>query len=387
MVGENLPRSLKWQPALEGWVPSALTTAHLDDAAARLMVLDQRLLPFSIEYIDCFTSKQVCETIEELAVRGAPAIGIAGAFALVLWAKNEWPVIRENKRASNPKSDVDSVTVFASKLEQRGREIAAVRPTAVNLAWAINELVGPARAAAYQGATTEQITEELEEQALQLMEDEIAACKQIGENGAVIMATLAKRLGRPLRVETHCNAGALATMGWGTATSIIYHAYENGDIEKVWVDETRPVEQGSRLTAWELEQAGVPYTLICDSMAGSLMGQGLVDVVIVGADRVCSNGDVANKIGTYPLAVVSSYHSVPFFVAAPHSTFDKTLATGDEVVIEQRDGNEVRCMPYGHEWLPIAPLECDTFNPSFDVTPNELITGVITEGGIEFADE
>lgn len=143
MVGENLPRSLKWQPALEGWVPSALTTANLDDAAARLTVLDQRLLPFSIEYIDCFTSKQVCDAIEELAVRGAPAIGIAGAFALVLWAKNEWPVIREAKRQANPKSDVDSVTVFASKLEQRGREIAAVRPTAVNLAWAINELVAP----------------------------------------------------------------------------------------------------------------------------------------------------------------------------------------------------------------------------------------------------
>ena len=200
MVGENLPRSLKWQPALEGWVPSALTTANLDDAAARLTVLDQRLLPHSIDYIDCFTSKQVCDTIEELAVRGAPAIGIAGAFALVLWAKNEWPVIREAKRQANPKSDVDSVTVFASKLEQRGREIAAVRPTAVNLTWAINELVAPARMAAYRGDNVEHITTELEEQACQLMEDEIYSCKLIGENGAVIISTLAQRLGRPLRL-------------------------------------------------------------------------------------------------------------------------------------------------------------------------------------------
>lgn len=386
MVGENLPRSLKWQPALEGWVPSALTTANLDEAAARLLVLDQRLLPFSIEYIDCFTSKQVCDAIEDLAVRGAPAIGVAGAFALVLWAKNEWPVIREAKRQSNPKSDVDSVTVFANKLEQRGREIAEIRPTAVNLVWAINKLVGPAKAAAYAGDTTEHIIEDLEEQALQLMEDEIYCCKMIGENGAVVLQTLASRLGRPLRVETHCNAGALATIAWGTATSVIYHAYEQGAIEKVWVDETRPVEQGARLTAWELEQAGVPYTLVCDNMAGSLMGQGLVDAVIVGADRVCANGDVANKIGTYPLAVVSSYHSVPFFVAAPQSTFDRTLATGDEVAIEQRDPQEVRCMPYGHEWLPVAPSECDAYNPAFDITPNELIAGVITETGLEFAD-
>lgn len=387
MVGENLPRSIRWQPAQEGWVPSALTTANLDDAAAHLVVLDQRLLPFSIEYFDCFTSTQVCDAIEGLAVRGAPAIGIAGAFALVLWAKNEWPVIRESKRAANPKSDVDSVTVFASKLEQRGREIAAVRPTAVNLAWAINELVAPARMAAYQGSTTQKITDDLEEHALQLLEEEIYACKLIGENGAVIIHTLAQRLGRPLRIETHCNAGALATVAWGTATSIIYHAYQAGDVEKVWVDETRPVEQGSRLTAWELEQAGVPYTLICDNMAGSIMGQGLVDAVIVGADRVCANGDIANKIGTYPLSVIASYHSVPFFVAAPHSTFDKSLTTGDQVVIEQRDQEEVRCMPYGHQWLPIAPNECDVFNPAFDVTPNELITGVITEAGIEFASE
>lgn len=387
MVGENLPRSLKWQPALEGWVPSALTTANLDDAAARLTVLDQRLLPHSIDYIDCFTSKQVCDTIEELAVRGAPAIGIAGAFALVLWAKNEWPVIREAKRQANPKSDVDSVTVFASKLEQRGREIAAVRPTAVNLTWAINELVAPARMAAYRGDTVEHITTELEEQACQLMEDEIYSCKLIGENGAVIISTLAQRLGRPLRIETHCNAGALATAAWGTATSIIYHAFENGDVEKVWVDETVP---SSKARVLPPGNSSKPACLIRSSATAwpvPSWGKDCVDAVIVGADRVCANGDVANKIGTYPLAIVASYHGVPFFVAAPHSTFDKSLTTGDEVVIEQRDATEVRCMPYGHQWLPIAPTECDVFNPAFDITPNELITGVITETGIEFAGE
>lgn len=387
MVGENLPRSLKWQPALEGWVPSALTTANLDDAAARLTVLDQRLLPHSIDYIDCFTSKQVCDTIEELAVRGAPAIGIAGAFALVLWAKNEWPVIREAKRQANPKSDVDSVTVFASKLEQRGREIAAVRPTAVNLTWAINELVAPLAWRRIGATTSNTSRPSSRSRPASSWRTRSTRASSSARTGAVIISTLAQRLERPLRIETHCNAGALATAAWGTATSIIYHAFENGDVEKVWVDETRPVEQGARLTAWELEQAGVPYTLISDSMAGSIMGQGLVDAVIVGADRVCANGDVANKIGTYPLAIVASYHGVPFFVAAPHSTFDKSLTTGDEVVIEQRDATEVRCMPYGHQWLPIAPTECDVFNPAFDITPNELITGVITETGIEFASE
>lgn len=387
MVGEFLPRSLEWKPALEGWVPSALTTANLDDAAARLMVLDQRLLPRAVEYVDCFSSKQVCDLIADLAVRGAPAIGAAGSFAIALWAKNEWPVIREAKRQANPKSDFDSVMVFANKLEQRGREIVSTRPTAVNLAWAVDRQIQLAKTAAYQNKRIDEIVEHLEENAQQIMEDEIASCKAIGENGAAIFAGLAQQLGRPLRVETHCNAGALATVGWGTATSVIYHALEAGDIEKVWVDETRPVEQGARLTAWELGKAGVPYTLICDSMAGSLMGQQQVDAVIVGADRICANGDIANKIGTYPLAVIASYHGVPFFVAAPQSTFDRSLATGDEIVIEQRDEQEVRCMPYGHQWLPIAPTDCDVYNPAFDVTPNELIRAIITETGIEFAQE
>lgn len=387
MVGEFLPRSLEWKPALEGWVPSALTTAKLDDAAARLMVLDQRLLPRNVEYIDCFSSKQVCDLIADLAVRGAPAIGAAGAFAIALWAKNEWPVIREAKRQANPKSDVDSIMVFANKLEQRGKEIISTRPTAVNLAWAVDQQVQRAKADAHRDMRVEEIVDGLEENALQIMEDEIASCKAIGENGAAIFAGLAQQLGRPLRVETHCNAGALGTVAWGTATSVIYHAYEAGDIEKVWVDETRPVEQGARLTAWELGKCGVPYTLICDNMAGSLMGQRQVDAVIVGADRVCANGDIANKIGTYPLAVVASYHGVPFFVAAPQSTFDRTLMTGDEIEIEQRDAQEVRCMPYGHQWLQIAPSDCDVHNPAFDVTPNELIKAIITETGIEFAQE
>lgn len=385
MSAEDIPKSLQWQPALDGWVPSALTTANLDDAAARLTVLDQRMLPHSVEYNDCFTSKQVCDSIAELAVRGAPAIGVAGAFATVLWAKNEWPVIREAKRQVNPKSAIDSVTVFARKLAQRGKEIAATRPTAVNLAWAVDQLVGYAKKAALQGATTNEITDGLESRACAIARAEVGACKKIGEYGAEVFSQLAGKLGRPLRVGTHCNAGALATIAWGTATSAIYHAFAAGNIEKVWVDETRPVMQGARLTTWELGRAGVPYTLICDDMAGSLMRAGLVDAVIVGADRICANGDVANKIGTYSLAVLAHHHGIPFFVAAPQSTFDRELASGEEIVIEQRDEREVRGMPYGHQWLPIAPSASQVLNPSFDVTPQELITGIITETGIEFA--
>ena len=384
MSARDIPQSLRWQPALDGWVPSALTTANLDDAAARLIILDQRMLPRSIEYIDCFSSRQVCDCIANLAVRGAPAIGMAGAFATVLWAKNEWPVIREAKRQANPKSDVDSATVFANRLGLRAKEIAATRPTAVNLAWAVNQLVAHAKKAAVQGASVERITDEIESKAIKIMTDDIRACKEIGERGAGIFERLASEKERPLRVETHCNAGALGTVEWGTATSAIYHAFEAGNIEKVWVDETRPVEQGARLTTWELDQAGVPNTLVCDNMAGSIMRAGLVDAVIVGADRICANGDVANKIGTYPLAVLARYHNIPFYVAAPQSSFDRELSCGDEIVIEERDPEEVRGMPYGHRWLAIAHSTTEVFNPAFDVTPNELIDAIITETGIEF---
>ncbi len=385
MSAADIPESLRWQPALEGWVPSALTTANLDDAAARLMILDQRMLPRSVEYIDCFTSKQVCDCIASLAVRGAPAIGIAGAYATVLWAKNEWPVIREAKRQVNPKSDVDSAMVFSRKLAHRVKDIAATRPTAVNLAWACNQLIDYANKAAQIGANYNEITEGLENRARSIEENDRKSCTEIGERGAEIFARLAAKLGRPLRVETHCNAGSLGTAGWGTATAAIYHAFEAGDIEMVWIDETRPVEQGARLTTWEMDRAGVPFTLICDNMAGSIMRAGLVDAVIVGADRICANGDVANKIGTYPLAVLANHHDIPFYVAAPQSTFDRSLSCGDEIVIEERDEAEVRGMPYGHRWLPIAPSSSRAFNPAFDVTPNELIAGIITDTGVEFA--
>ena len=168
-------------------------------------------------------------------------------------------------------------------------------------------------------------------------------------------------------------------MHGGTALAVIYEAHAQGLIEKVWVDETRPVEQGARLTAWELEQAGVPYSLICDNMAGSLMKAKQVDAVIVGADRICKNGDFANKIGTYSLAVLARHHRIPFYVAAPKSTFDNSLARGSQIEIEQRDAKEVRCIPHGREWLPIAPQDCDAFNPAFDVTPARLVTAVFTE--------
>lgn len=346
---ENLPATMYW-----------------DDGC--LMLLDQRKLPHEASYLRCTTSEQVCDAIATLGVRGAPAIGDAGAYAVALWALGERP--EDDGR-------------FDAAFEARCEQIAAVRPTAVNLSWAVSKCVDHARKLRSQGAAPQQVAESLLELAHQILEADKTDCKRIGELAVPELESLVAKLGHPLRVETHCNAGSLATGFYGTATSVIYHGFEAGLIEKVWVDETRPVDQGARLTAWELMQAGVPCTLICDNMAGSLMQAGKVDMVVVGADRICANGDFANKIGTYPLAVLASYHGVPFYTAAPESTFDRSLETGSQIVIEQRDPMEVRCAPVsGGSWQLIAPEGCDVYNPAFDVTPHELVAGIFTETGI-----
>jgi methylthioribose-1-phosphate isomerase len=384
----DIPRTLEWTPP----TPSA---------QSELRLIDQRELPHELVYVDCFNSTQVCECIESLAVRGAPAIGVAGAFAVVLWAENEW--MRKNAAIAGEPGGRE---VFLAELDARAAEIAAVRPTAVNLGWAVAQMVELAHATGKVGtaekatekagmadgnagtsagampatsATPAEITAQMRVRACEMAEEDVATCAAIAKNGADELAKLSARLGRPLRIETHCNAGSLATVHGGTALGVVYEAHARGLVERVWVDETRPVEQGARLTAWELGRAGVPYTLVCDNMAGSLMQAGKVDAVVVGADRICANGDFANKIGTYALAVLAHHHDVPFCVAAPKSSFDMELACGAEIEIEQRGAREVRCMPSGHDWLPVAPPDADVYNPAFDVTPADLVHAVFTE--------
>lgn len=382
MSVEDLPRTIEWIPARANWVPSALTPTGFDDAAAHLRIVDQRRLPHELVFIDCFTSKQVIDAIADLTVRGAPALGVAGAFALVLWAKNEWPTIHEKKTEDRKKLDPYGEDVgykFLGALKKRAREVSETRPTAVNLSWGTKEIVTLVQDGLKQGTDLGLIVDELEARAILIARDEEESSKRIGVAGADVLEGLSISLGRPLRVQTHCNAGSLATVRLGTATAVIYEAHKRGLIESVWVDETRPVEQGARLTMWELQRAGVPCKLVCDNMAGTLMQEEKVDAIIVGADRICANGDVANKIGTYTLAVLAQYHKVPFYVAAPQTSFDKLLASGKKIKIEQRDAQEVRCMPSRREWLPVAPIDCDVYNPAFDVTPAELITKVITD--------
>lgn len=366
---ENMPRTLEWVPGSDGQPDT-------------LRLVDQRRLPRALAFVECTKAQQVCDAIADLVVRGAPAIGCAGAYALALWARNEWR--RQALRARIPTSDA---TLFMTMLESRAKGIATVRPTAVNLSWAVTRCIDAVRAillkpdAATQAAGLEggmvTVAQDIllaEARAIEAEDEE--NCRLIGVHGAAELEHMGAHMGRPLNVETHCNAGSLATAFYGTALSVVYHAHKQGDIEQVWVDETRPVGQGARLTAWELGRAGVPYTLICDNMAGSIMRAGKVDAVIVGADRICANGDFANKIGTYPLAVLAAQHEVPFFVAAPSSSFDKKLASGEDIVIEQRDAEEVRA---GVD----APEGCNVYNPAFDVTPNSLVTGgFITEEGI-----
>jgi len=331
----EVPRAVRWH----------------DDA---VRIIDQTLLPGEYREIDLVEVGDLIEAIQALRVRGAPAIGIAAAMGLVASLK---------PHKSLPENE------FRDRLKDHAGRIREARPTAVNLAWAVDRLV--AVADEMRGATNEDVWERLRSEATEILDEDRSMCRSIGEHGV-------RLLGAGTTLLTHCNAGALATGGMGTALAPVYVAAERGIRVRVLADETRPLLQGSRLTAWELNRAGIDVTILTDNMAAFAMKEGRVDIVVTGADRIAANGDVANKIGTYGLAIAARHHGIPFYVAAPSSTFDFDLASGDEIPIEQRGAEEVRS-GFGRQ---TAPGDVDTYSPAFDVTPADLITGIITEEGI-----
>ncbi len=318
-----------------------------------LQLIDQTLLPTQCVTIDCGNVEMVWEAIKMLRVRGAPAIGIAAAYGVVLSLRG----------ADGHHSDSSSQAARTA-----ADYLATSRPTAVNLFWALDRM-RKVVAAHPQGQAG--LAEKLLAEAHAIHEEDRSMCRAIGRNGAELIKDGAALI-------THCNAGGLATAEYGTALSVMFTCQDQGKQLHVYADETRPLWQGARLTSWELTQRGIPTTVICDSMAAHVMQTRPIDAVIVGADRITACGDVANKIGTYALAVVAKHHGVPFYVAAPSSTFDLSLVDGADIPIEQRDAAEV-IAPYGHR---IAPYEIDVYNPAFDVTPAELTSALITERGV-----
>ena len=316
-------------------------------------IIDQRFLPEQYVERDLGTVDEVCEAIATLSVRGAPAIGIAGAMGLAVIAA----AARDLPAAA-----------FSNRIGEAAVAIRSTRPTAVNLPWAIDRMMRRASSAA---GDNDAVARALREEASAILADDRAMCHRIGEHGLALV-------GDGARVLTHCNAGALATGGIGTALAPIYLAAAAGRRVEVIVDETRPLLQGSRLTAWELSRAGIPVTVITDSTAPALMRRGGVDLCLVGADRIAVNGDVANKIGTYGVALAARHHEIPMYVAAPTSTFDPTTPNGDAIVIEERAADEVR-RTFGRVTAPVAARVCA---PAFDVTPAELVTAIISDAGV-----
>lgn len=320
-----------------------------------LEILDQTRLPVEISFIKCHTYQRVGEAIKKLEVRGAPAIGAAAGFAMVLG----WQQLMAEDKAD--------LTTFAAVRD----ELIAARPTAVNLAWAANKLYAEAEKLAGQGADSNKILVALEALAQKIYADDIACNKKMGEYGAALLPP-------HTRILTHCNAGALATCGWGTALGVIRAAHAQGKIDMVYADETRPLLQGARLTVWELMQDKIPVMVITDNMAAWTMKQKGINAVVTGADRIALNGDTANKIGTYGVALAAKHHGIPFYIAAPVSTFDFNIATGEQIPIEERSADEVKTL----QGVITAPQDALAYNPAFDVTPAELITGIITEYGV-----
>lgn len=319
-----------------------------------LRIIDQRLLPDAFVERELRTVEEVMEAIRTLAVRGAPAIGVAAAIGLVATLL--------------PFGDEDP-HLFRARLQAHAGLIGGARPTAVNLSWAMRRMLDAA--AARPVATSAVLVDLLRREATAILDEDIAMCRAIGTHGATLIPD-------GTRVLTHCNAGALATAGIGTALAPVYVAHETGRAVHVFADETRPLLQGSRLTAWELERAGVPVTVITDAMAASLMRAGEIDMVFVGADRIVRNGDVANKIGTYNVAVIAKHHGIPFYVCAPWSTIDHATTSGAAIEIEQRHADEVRHV----RDTVVAPVNIPVRNPAFDVTPHELVTAIVTDRGI-----
>ena len=388
----RIPRSIWWD---------------IDETNGRpgVFLLDQTRLPLVGDVLCCQKLEGLIIAIQSMAVRGAPALGVAAAFGLAIWSENE--------------SDASTVEAWLAGLDAAADRIAAARPTAVNLAWAAERVRGFAHAQAADGRSLAELKADIVGFALELAAADEASNRAIGEHGATL-------LGPDSRVLTHCNAGSLATSYFGTVGGVIYTAFDQGRVSHVWVDETRPLNQGGRLTAWEMMAAGVPCTLIADSMAASVMQSGWVDAVLVGADRICSNGDTANKIGTLSLAIAAQSFGIPFYVCAPLSSFDRSLADGSQIPIETRDRRELagftvtgQLLPedassrqayelltrggprdlrfkHGHQmsvyqkpdgyyfdaWFMLTPPDVPIYNPAFDVTPARLISAFVTETGV-----
>ena len=334
------------------------TLSWIGDENGFLRLIDQTLLPNDLVEIECRNVETVWEAIKKLRVRGAPAIGIAAAYGVCVGMQQ------------------DATDSLKSRLKEVTEYLASSRPTAVNLFWALDRMKAVAEAA-LESKSAKEVIQELFEEAKKIHEEDRDICRRIGRFGQELFADGTTFL-------THCNAGGLATADYGTALAVFFAAKEAGKTIRVYADETRPLLQGARLPAWELMQRGIDVTLICDSMAAWVMRQGKIDGVVVGADRIAANGDAANKIGTYGVAVAAKHHGVPFYVAAPVSTFDLTLADGSGIPIEERDAEEI-CRCFGSDpekRTRTAPEGVKVFNPAFDVTPAELITGIITEHGV-----
>ncbi len=330
------------------------TVTSLEWVAGKVRFLDQTRLPGEERFVETDDDQVVAQSIRTLAIRGAPLIGIAAAYAVVL--------------ASNKLHD-DPPSKLAATLDKVINLLAGTRPTAVNLFWALDRQRKVLERNVSRGIGI--LRKELLSEAVRIHEEDSAMCREIGKHGAAILPNAACVL-------THCNTGALATGGIGTALGIILTSWEQHKLKHVYIDETRPLFQGARLTAWEVQRAGIPSTLITDNTAGFLMQQGIVNVVVVGADRIAANGDVANKVGTYGLAVLARHHGIPMLVAAPTSSVDFEMPAGSGIPIEQRSGREVTD-PFG---VPVAPRDTEVYSPAFDITPAELITAIVTEAGV-----
>jgi methylthioribose-1-phosphate isomerase len=333
------PRTIEWIGGADGFV----------------RLIDQTLLPVQVEYRDCRTVEEIWEAIKVLRVRGAPAIGVAAAMGVVLGMQG----FADRSRGA-----------YAKRLQEVADYLRTSRPTAVNLFWALDRMQRRLK-----GRTEElrpdELTQLLLKEALTIEEEDRQKCRLIGRIGAGLV-------GEGQGVLTHCNAGGLATADYGTALAVLFAAAEQGRRFHVFADETRPLLQGARLTAWELQQHGIDVTLICDNMAAQVMKEKRIQLVVVGADRIAANGDTANKIGTYGVALLAAAHDIPFYVAAPTSTFDLSLPNGSAIPIEQRDPREVT-HGFGKQ---TAPDGVEVYNPAFDVTPARLISGIVTEKGL-----
>ena len=366
-------------------ISSEIIPIYWDEQKSSVFIIDQTILPYELKWVEIKTAAEMATAIKNMLLRGAPLIGIAAAYGLVL-------ALQEFMEADQQTHEGLLTAKLLNYLECTSQELFNTRPTAVNLAWALEEMNKEIQLfntrMINKKAQLKDLHERLLAKAKWIQEDDYQRCKKMSEHAlSVIKEELAEKISdrKKLRVITHCNAGALATAGYGTALGLIRSLHREGLLEMVYADETRPRQQGSRLTAWELAMEGIPVTMICDTMSAFIMGKGLVDLAVVGSDRISANGDVANKIGTYQLAINAKFHNIPFFVLAPESTVDLSLSSGNEIEIEYRNElevshiNGIACtLIKDHN----SAAEVKFLNPGFDVTPNYLISGIITESGL-----